>query len=156
MLLAAALMRSSAKSAGWREARRLAGRQFAGATNIGSDAAGLYAALKANKQSVLLKLQSLRQELAEWQELLETDGELAPVAEGKTAGKADGKEAKPLPTPLMAALKEAVQARETWETQVIVKNWEEQPNAPAAAAEASGFLKQMFLGGLGKGKGNRK
>ena len=151
MLLAAALMRSSAKSAGWREARRLAGRQFAGATNIGSDAAGLFAALKANKQSVLLKLQSLRQELAEWQSLLEDDGELAPVVEGKP----EGKESKPAPTPLMAALTEAVQARETWETQVIVKNWEEQP-APASAPEASGFLKQMFLGGLGKGKGNRK
>lgn len=140
MLVAAALMRSSAKGAGWREARRLAGRHFAGATDVGGDAAGLFAALQANKESVVVKLRALRQELAEWQELLEA--EMPETGEG---------EAKP--HPLMAALGEAVQARQTWESQAILKNWEEQPNAPAGTPEASGFLKQMFLGGLG---GNRK
>jgi len=49
----------------------------------------------------------------------------------------------------------AVQERQSWETQTIVKNWEEQPAAPATA-EASGFLKQMFLGGLGNRQRNRK
>jgi prephenate dehydrogenase len=147
MLLAAALMRSSAKAAGWREARRLAGRHFASATDIGSDAVGLLAAIQANKQSVLVKLQSLRQELAEWQALLEAEED----AQGGDAAADEG-QAKPL----LAALTEAVQAREMWETQVIVKNWEELANAPASAVESSGFLKQMFLGGLGNRQRNRK
>jgi prephenate dehydrogenase len=154
-LLAAALMRSSAKGAGWREARRLAGYHFASATDIGSDAASLLAALQANKPSVLLKLRALRQELAEWQALLEAEGDDVSGEEDqldtKSGTKADAKV-----NPLMAALTEAVHARDTWETQVIVKNWEEQSNAPATVAESSGFLKQMFLGGLGNRKGKSK
>ncbi|MCC6457419.1 MAG: prephenate dehydrogenase [Caldilineaceae bacterium] len=140
MLLAAALMRSSASGAGWREAKRLAGRHFAEATDVGGDAAALFAALQANKQSVVLKLQKMRQELAEWQVLLENDAE--------NTIKSDNTQAVTV-HPLLAALTEAVQARSSWETQVILKNWEEQPDAPVAKAESSGFLRQMFLGGLG-------
>lgn len=155
MLLAAALMRSSAHGAGWREARRLAGRHFASATEIGGDAAALFAALQANKESVLMKLRVLRQELADWQELLEAETLGLPTTEETTRDKRDEKEEKNI-DPLLAALTEAVQARQTWEAQVILKNWEEQTNSPAAAPEASGFLKQMFLGGLGNRQRNRK
>ena len=145
MLLAAALMRTSAQASGWREARRLAGQHFANATDVGGDAAALFAALQANKAGVLMKLRTLRQELGEWQALLEAVDSV-DVGEDDTTS-ADGKESKPS---LLAALTEAVAARETWETQVIVKNWEEMPSGPTAA-ESSGFLRQMFLGGLGKG-----
>jgi prephenate dehydrogenase len=146
MLLAAALMRSSAAGAGWREARRLAGRHFASATDVGGNAAALFAALQANKQNVVQKLRMMRQELAEWQAWLE--------AESVDAGDASAEEGKA--HPLLAALTEAVQARDSWEAQAILKNWEEQSNAPAAAAESSGFLRQMFLGGLGNRQRNRK
>jgi prephenate dehydrogenase len=141
-LLAAALMRASANGAGWQEARRLAGRHFAAATEMGSDANGLYAALQANKQNVLLKLTKMRQELAEWQSLLEAES-TTPAEEGKLQ-------------PLLAALKDAVQARESWEAQAFLKNWDDQPSTPAATPESAGFLRQMFLGGLGNRQRNRK
>ena len=154
MLLAAALMRTSAQASGWREARRLAGQNFANATDLGGNAAALFAALQANKAGVLMKLRTLRQELGEWQALLEAADTVAvdDVESGnrKKSGKA-GADAKESTPSLLAALTEAVQARETWETQVIVKNWEEMPSGPTAA-ESSGFLRQMFLGGLGKGQ----
>lgn len=152
MLLAAALMRSSASGTGWREARRLAGQHFAGATNMGGDATALFAALQANKQSVLLKLQEMQRELAEWQALLESEVTLDAATSQDNEKQADEKRVHPL----LAALKEAVQARDSWETQAIVKNWEEQPSAPATTAESSGFLRQMFLGGLGNRQRNRK
>jgi len=157
MILAAALMRFSANGAGWREARRLAGRYFASATDTGNDAAALYSGLQANRESVLVKLRSLRQELADWQELLETDGVDTPAAtpnqataDVSTSSSANtAKSDAPPMAPLLAALSEAVAARQIWETQAVLKNWEESPTAPAATVEASGFLRQMFLGGLG-------
>jgi prephenate dehydrogenase len=165
MLLAAALMRVSAGKAGWREARRLAGQHFASATELGSDAAGLFAALQANRENVILKLRQLRQELAEWQTLLETELE-TPVGEvesSEKAGKAKAKDAKGRNAkeeaevhPLLAALEYVVTERGTWEAQTVVKNWEETPGNSAAAAESSGFLKQMFLGGLGNRQQKRK
>lgn len=155
MLLAAALMRLSAKGAGWREARRLAGRHFAGATDMGSDAEAIFAALQANKESVLMKLRGLQQELAEWQELLEAvePAQNRPNEKGKEqAADEEGATA----SRLMAALQDAVQARQTWEAQVILKNWEEQPTTSTGIGESSGFLRQMFLGGLGSRPRNRK
>jgi prephenate dehydrogenase len=163
VLLAAALMRFSAKGAGWREARRLAGRHFASATDTGSDAAALYSTLQANRESVLLKLRSLQQELAEWQEMLEGDGAVAPAATPTQvttgAGNSNAKrtekgESAPM-TPLLAALTEAVAARQTWEAQALLKNWEESVATPTSV-ESGGFLRQMFLGGLGNRQRNRK
>jgi prephenate dehydrogenase len=152
LLLAAALMHLSAKGAGWREARRLAGRHFASATDLGGDAAGLFAALQANRESVLVKLRALRQELAEWQTLLEMESDDLPAKEESPKAKEDDKPKHPL----LAALTDAVEARQVWETQAIVKNWDEQPNASASGVESSGFFKQMFLGGLGSRQRNRK
>jgi prephenate dehydrogenase len=142
-LLAAALMRASATGAGWQEARRLAGRHFAAATEVGHDAEGLYAALQANRQNVVLKLGQIRQELAEWQSLLEAEDDPSTA---QTESRPTEEEKV---NPLRAALKDAVQAREIWETQAVLKNWDEQPSAPAQSVESSGFLRQMFLGGLG-------
>ena len=164
MLLAAALMRVSAGKAGWREARRLAGQHFASATELGSDAAGLFAALQANRENVILKLRQLRQELAEWQALLETEPE-TPIGEvgssekaGESKANAKGRNAKEENEvhPLLTALEYVVAERGTWEAQTVLKNWEETPGSSAAAAESSGFLKQMFLGGLGNRQQKRK
>ena len=156
-LLAAALMRVSAQGAGWREARRLAGRHFASGTEMGDDAAGLLAGLEANKANVLLKLQQVRQELEAWQALLEAH-EAAPLLDAAAKEKRDRGDSAEPPSPLLSALQEAVQARQTWEGQVIVKNWEEQPDTPkVTATESTGFLRQMFLGGLGnRQRNNRK
>ncbi len=153
-LLAAALMRASASGAGWREARRLAGQPFASATEMGSDAAGLFAALQANKQNVALKLRQLRQELAEWQTLLESEiggneASNAPVAQAKDA---KGKNEESAAHPLLTALEDAVVERGVWEGQAMLKNWEEAPGA-TTNPESAGFLRQMLLGGMG---GNRQ
>jgi prephenate dehydrogenase len=150
-LLAAALMRSSAQGPGWRESRRLAGRSFAQATDLDAEAASLLASLHANKANVLMKLRAFQQELDEWQMWLEQSEEI-PTPQDEKAEKTD----VPV-SPLLAALTEAVMARQTWETQVFMKNWEEQPaTAPAAAVESTGFLRQMFLGGLGNRQRSRK
>jgi prephenate dehydrogenase len=129
-LLAAALMRVSADGAGWREARRLAGQAFANSTDMGDNATAIFATLLANRENVALKLQQMRQELAEWQALLTAD---APE-EGKH--------------PLLTALEEAVAERSQWEGQALIKSWDEAPASATAAAESSGFLRQMFLGNL--------
>lgn len=135
-LVAAALMRMSAAGAGWREARRLAGHQFAGATDLGSNPAGLFAALQGNKQNIALRLRQLREELAVWAELLEAEPE------------GDEKH------PLLAALENAVEERDVWEAQTITKNWEERPTTGSSNINSGGFLRQMFLGNLMGKKGN--
>jgi prephenate dehydrogenase len=145
-LLAAALMRASAGGAGWREARRLAGQPFASATEMGSDAAGLFAALQANKQNVALKLRQLRQELAEWQTLLESETGRDEASDGKGKGEEGAAH------PLLTALEDAVVERGVWEGQAMLKNWEEAPGA-TTNPESAGFLRQMLLGGMG---GNRQ
>lgn len=157
ILLAAALMRSSAQGAGWREARRLAGRHFATATNMGGDAAAMFAALQANKESVLLKLRALREELAEWEELLAAEP-VEPVGQKASDKDRDNKDgdAEANRSPLLRALADAVEARLAWEAQTILKNWDEQPTSPAAAVESTGFFRQMLLGGLGSRQRNRK
>jgi prephenate dehydrogenase len=129
-LMAAALMRVSAEGAGWREARRLAGRAFANSTDTGDNAKAIFATLQANRQNVALKLQQLRHELAGWQELLEAEAE---------AGETH---------PLLAALEQAVAERSQWEGQALIKSWDEAPSAASATAESSGFLRQMFLGNM--------
>jgi prephenate dehydrogenase len=131
LLLGAALMAVSARGAGWREARRLAGRPFAGATQIGEHAGPLWTALRANRANLLFRVKQIQQELDEWAALLEAD---APEGE---------------PHPLLARLEEAVAARTTWEGQALIKSWSDAP-AAQPTAEGPSFLRQMFLGNLGK------
>jgi prephenate dehydrogenase len=138
LLLAAALMRVSATGQGWREARRLAGQAFANSTDLGENAKGLFAGFQANRENVKLKLIQLRQELAEWQELLDA----APEGDA--------------PHPLLGALEEAVQARSVWEGQALIKSWEETPTTSPAQAESSGFLRQMFLGNFGGKRSDKR
>ncbi len=57
LLMGAALMAMNERGAGWREARRLAGRPFAGATAIGDNAAQLFETLQANKQNLLFRIE---------------------------------------------------------------------------------------------------
>lgn len=133
-IMAAALMQTSAAGAGWREARRLAGRYFAGGTNFGESPAGLAYGVRANRENLLLRLRQMQQALGEWADLV-----AAPPAEGA-------------PDALLAALEDATVARTTWEAQAMLKNWEEQAERQAPV-ETSGFFRQMFFGNLG---GKRK
>lgn len=137
LVMGAALMALSARGAGWREARRLAGRHFAGATDIGANADQLFEMLRANRHNLLFRIKQMQQELSEWTALLETEAE-----EGQ-------------PHPLLDALQEAVQARSTWEGQALIKSWDDAP-AAQPNAEGPGFLRQMFLGSMGRRPDPRK
>ena len=129
-VMAAALMQTNATGAGWREARRLAGRYFATGTSFGSNPAGLAYAVRANREHLLLRIRQMQDALAEWAERIDT---LPQDTE---------------PDALLAALEAAAAARATWEANVTLKNWEEQPDRQQPV-ETSGFFRQMLLGNLG-------
>lgn len=131
-VVAAGLMQLSAGSPGWREARRLAGRAFAQSTEFGHSAPQLHAALRANRELVLLRLRQLQQELAAWAAVIE-----AQPAEGEA-------------DPLLANLEAVVDARAAWAEQVARHNWEELPASGAKKVEGSGMLRQMLFGNLGR------
>lgn len=135
-LMAAALMRLSLHGTGWREARQLAGRTFAQSTDLDATAAQLFSALTANRDSVLLRIAQLQEELATWHELLSTD----PAPE--TLGDAKH--------PLLAALEEVAAARDQWEAQAYLKRWDDDDGLPpsAATAESKGMFRQMMFGNL--------
>jgi prephenate dehydrogenase len=138
-LMAVALMRLSTHGTGWREARRLAGRRFARATETDASAPQLYGALTANRESLLQRIDQLQAELASWRDLL-----VAPEADGAP----DGQQPK---DPLLAALEEVVAARETWEAQAYLKRWEDAPTT-AAATESKGMFRQMLFGNMMGGR----
>jgi prephenate dehydrogenase len=129
-IMAAALMQLSAAGAGWREARRLAGRYFATGSSFGENPAGLAYAARANRENLLLRIRQMQQALGEWAE------RVAALPDEKT------------PDALLAALEEAAESRATWEADAATKNWEEQTERPPRV-EAAGFFRQMFFGNLG-------
>jgi prephenate dehydrogenase len=143
-LMAVALMRLSTHGTGWREARRLAGRRFARATETDASAAQLYGALTANRAALIQRLDQMQAELAEWRALL--------ADESATDGSVDDQKGK---DPLLAALEEVVNARETWEAQAFLKRWEDAPTT-GAAAESKGMFRQMLFGNMmgRRGKAN--
>lgn len=130
-LMAAALMRMSSAAPGWHEASRLAGRQFAQATDMGAGATQLFSTLSLNRTHLVERIDRLQQELAQWRARL-----LAEPVDGETP-------------PLQAAVEAAVKARADWEAQAKLKSWDEAP-APAQAADSPGLLRQFFLGNLGR------
>lgn len=134
-LMAVALMRLSTHGTGWREARQLAGRHFAQATELDASAAQLFSAMTANREPLLQRISQLRAELDAWHELLAADP--APESQSETNKK----------HPLLAALQEVVTARETWETQAFLKRWEDAPTS-AASGESKGMFRQMLFGNM--------
>ena len=80
--------------------------------------------------------------MAEWAEWIEAAPDVAEPGQNET----ESDEAEP--DALLAALEEATAARATWEANVTLKNWEDQPDSQPAV-ESSGFFRQMFLGNLG-------
>jgi prephenate dehydrogenase len=138
-LLATILMRSSADSAGWREARRLAGRTFAQATELDGNAKELLGAFLSNRDNLRLRIDQLQAELANWRELLDAN----PPADEKH--------------PLLTVLEEVVAQREQWEAQAFLKRWDDPVTKPAQPpAESRNMLRQMFFGNLGGRRGEQK
>jgi prephenate dehydrogenase len=137
LVMGAALMALSARGAGWREARRLAGQHFAGATAIGENPEQLFETLRANRQNLLFRIHQVQQELSDWAALLGAEAE---------AGQ---------PHPLLEALQQAVEARSAWEGQALIKSWSDAP-APQPTSEGPGFLRQMPLGSMGKRPDSRR
>lgn len=130
-VMAAALMRVSGTSPGWREARRLAGRQFAQSTELGGSADQLYGSLRANQEKVLVRLRQMQQELAEWVEMLSNEPE---------AGKEDV---------LLTTLEDVEAERIDWEIHAELKDWDESsPTLERKDKEESGMLRQMFFGNM--------
>jgi prephenate dehydrogenase len=136
-LLGAALMRLSIRGTGWREARRLAGRTFGSATEYGDDAMAIGQGLLDNRENLLLRLKQVQQELAAWAALLE-----APSVPGEIH-------------PLVLALDEVVVEREVWAAQAMTKRWEDS-GTQAPVQSQGGFLRQMFLGGMGGRRTDRR
>lgn len=137
-LMAIALMRLSMHGAGWREARRLAGRKFARATETDASAAQLHGALTANRAALLQRIDQLQAELATWRELLALDDSTGMPG---TNGDEDAKD------PLLTALEEVVAARETWEAQAFLKRWDDAPTS-SATEESKGMFRQMIFGNM--------
>ena len=134
-VMAAALMQTNTTAPGWREARRLAGRPFAQATELGHSAEHLFSAFQSNRANLLQRLDQLQQVLADWRDLLALD---APT---------DDKH------PLRVALAQVENDRAEWEAQAMLKRWEDLP--VPTTTESHGMLRQMFFGNL-MGKGNKK
>lgn len=130
-VMAAALMRVTATAPGWREARRLAGRQFAQSTELGGSAEQLYSSLRANREQVLLRLRQMQQELAEWAEMLSNEPE-------------EGEE-----DVLLTTLEDVEYERNDWEVHAELKNWEEgSPALERKDVQQAGLFRQMFFGNM--------
>ncbi len=127
-LLAAAMMNVNATAVSWRDVKRLAGRPFAQATALDHSAEHLFGALQANRHNLLLRIDQLQQELAEWRELLATEAQAEQAH------------------PLLTTLERTVQARLEWEAQSILKNWDVASDPLPVASKGS--LRQMFFGNL--------
>jgi prephenate dehydrogenase len=127
-LLGAALLHTAAGSPGWTEAQRMAGVAFARSTQFDRSAQGLYAELMANRANVLQRLDQLIASLATWRSWLATEA----TEEGEH--------------PLLSALTNAEEERQTWESHALLQNWDPSPGRPEAQ-ETPGVMRQMFLGG---------
>lgn len=136
-LMAVALMRLSSQGTGWREARRLAGRHFARATELDASAAQLYGALTANREILRQRIDQLCAELTTWRDLLAE--ETPPTTEDEAND------------PLLTALEAVVAERDQWEAQAFLKRWEDAPTS-AATTETQGMFRQMLFGNLMGGR----
>lgn len=139
--LGAVLLQSISDSRAWVEGRRLAGRPFAQSTELLSGPEGLFHDLMSNRDNLITRIDQLQQSLLEWRKLLATDSVADPDREG---GGEDEH-------PLLVALREAWRAREIWETQAILKDWDMVPQLEAPSS--GGFMQQMFFGNLFRGRG---
>jgi len=133
----AALMTLSSGANGWRDSRRLAGAQYARSTETGASAAQLFRSFTENRENLTRRVQELQGEL---------DRLLALLATEPTPESADETH------PLLAQLEAAEKDRADWEKQSRAAKWDDPNAATAQAAESPGFLRQLFIGNLGRKK----
>ena len=131
------LMQTLGGGAGWTEARKLAGRQFAQSTEPAGSADRLFSDFVANKRNLLLRIDQLQEALSNWRGLLEE--EIVPELQEEEH-------------PLLTALKATIKQREAWEAGAFLKNWEEAPRTDAA--ETRNMFQQMFFGNLFQRRGS--
>jgi prephenate dehydrogenase len=124
-VMAAALMQMNAASAGWREGRRLAGRQFAQSSELGHNARKLFSTWHSNRSHLVQRIEQLQHELDVWHQLLSNGDEQSEQA-------------------LMSALEQVVNERLSWEGQAMLKQWEQAP--PNERPDARGLFQQMLFG----------
>jgi prephenate dehydrogenase len=130
LITGAALVNLSASSPGWNESKRLAGRQFAQSTDIGSNAEQLFTAFISNRENLVRRLEQVQGDLARWLSLLQTD-------------PAEGEE-----HPMLTVLKSAVNERELWQASAESGQWDE--TTDTSSESTSSMLRQMFLGNFGR------
>lgn len=128
-LLAAAQIDTAINSPSWSETARIAGRQFAQSTELGGSAEAVFDAMMSNRANLLLRIEQLQKNLAQWSELLAAD------------------EVKDETHPLLDKLTNVSQARAEWEVKAGLRHWDESAPDPAESSSA-GMMQQMFFGNL--------
>lgn len=133
-LMAVILMRMMAGGESWRDGKKLAGRNFAQATEISASASQMASSLAANRANVLRWLGQLQTEMAVWEQALSPGNE----------------------ENLSALLDAAIDMRLRWEHEAQLKQWDERRQVIQAATNRDdpGIFRQMFMGNLFGG--NRK
>ncbi len=146
-LVGAALVSLNTRASGWREVRQLAGRRFGQAGALAGAPAASAAAFALNRTALLARLDELERELDRWRTLIE---EAEPVALAPAPVAADGKPLPAPPSPLLEALQQVAGEQETWQKQAATQKWDALPGE--AGKPNSGYLRQLFLGNIGRRK----
>jgi prephenate dehydrogenase len=124
-LLAGTLMRHASASPGWQDLRKVAGGQFFAATIVGgADGRAAAAALLANREALLARLDAYQAELAAWRGLVEA-GDEASLAAQFELGSA---------------------ARRGWLAAYETGDWEATPDAPPMPTSSSVFKGLFRIG----------
>ena len=132
-ILAAALFQGAFEAPGWNESQKLAGRRFALSTSLDASAAELAAALFANRDTVLQRMDHLAALLESWR------------------GHLSAEDAKPLEE----ALDGLVDGRAKWERDAKLRDWD-RLSEPTSREDYGSTLGQMFFGSLLRGRAGRR
>ncbi len=132
-ILAAALFQGAFEAPGWNESQKLAGRRFALSTSLDASAAELAAALFANRDTVLQRMDHLAALLESWR------------------GHLSAEDAKPLEE----ALDGLVDGRAKWERDAKLRDWD-RLTEPTSREDYGSTMGQMFFGSLLRGRAGRR
>lgn len=124
-LLGAALMRIAVGTPGWREARRLAGQEFASVALAGAvqPPMQLLASLHLNRANIVHRLDALLEELSEWRSMLADDARAEELA---------------------TRLSHAIQVHDEWLAARRRSDWAREEQGTVELPERSGFIDRML------------
>ena len=131
-LMAMILMRMMGQGDGWRDGKKLAGRQFAQSTEMSASPSQMSSSLTANRANIQRWMSELQAEMDVWAQAL------APGNEEELTG----------------LLEEAVDLRLRWEHEVKLKEWDErrQMLRESAKRDEPSLMRQMFMGNIFGGR----